>query len=69
MESSHVLKERITNFDIIAIGPGIGTWDKGTAWLNYIVSECNVPLLLDADALNLLSSNPEILEIKKARSF
>lgn len=65
LESSDMLKERMANFDIIAIGPGIGTWAEGNTWLNAILSECDIPLLLDADALNLLAANREILRNKK----
>ncbi|MCK5542626.1 MAG: NAD(P)H-hydrate dehydratase [Desulfobacterales bacterium] len=52
--------------DAIAIGPGIGT-DKSTKKLiEKLVKKLDVPLVLDADCLNLISENLQIL--KKAKS-
>ncbi|MBO4633545.1 MAG: NAD(P)H-hydrate dehydratase, partial [Lentisphaeria bacterium] len=48
-----------------AIGPGMGTAEKSAGFLEKML-EVKVPLLLDADALNLLSVHPEL--IKKMRN-
>ncbi len=43
--------------DAVAVGPGLGIGDWGRAmWL--AVSRCGQPLVVDADALNLLASAP-----------
>ena len=49
---------RLDSFSAIAAGPGLGT-DKSTAnMLKHLIQQARVPLLLDADALNILSDYP-----------
>lgn len=43
--------------DVIAIGPGLGQQQWGQAWWHKVV-ELDTPLVVDADALNLLARNP-----------
>ncbi|MCC5878979.1 MAG: NAD(P)H-hydrate dehydratase [Idiomarina sp.] len=43
--------------DVIAIGPGLGQGIWGQSWWQK-VSELETPLVVDADALNLLAQNP-----------
>ncbi|TVR37437.1 MAG: NAD(P)H-hydrate dehydratase [Cryomorphaceae bacterium] len=40
-----------------AIGPGIGTQKDTGSWLKAALAQCDAPLVLDADALNILSEN------------
>ncbi|HXE81391.1 MAG TPA: NAD(P)H-hydrate dehydratase [Vicinamibacterales bacterium] len=48
-------------YDVIALGPGLGT-APGTRELVYaIVERAGVPLVLDADALNVFTSDPHRL--------
>ena len=59
IESDHKnLPHIIDSVDVIAIGPGLGQdqWAKG---LYDAVLESNKPLILDADALNILAQNPQ----------
>jgi len=51
---------------VIAIGPGIGLADPAQAWLHASLNWVG-PLIIDADALNLLSMNPELLSVLKQR--
>ena len=44
--------------DVVAIGPGLGQ-DQWAIDLYSAVLESNKPLILDADALNLLAKNPQ----------
>lgn len=46
-----------SNCDVIVAGPGIGTADRTAKALEELIKESNVPLVLDADALNLLALN------------
>ncbi len=46
------------NYSAIAIGPGIGREAATAATLKLLIQEAKTPLLLDADALNILSENP-----------
>ena len=45
-------------YSAIAAGPGLGTGKSAVAMLKLLIQQVHVPLLLDADALNILSDNP-----------
>ncbi|CAM3795989.1 NAD(P)H-hydrate dehydratase [Polynucleobacter arcticus] len=57
-----------TTPDLIAIGPGLGFSDLARDWLTTILRRPNIPLVLDADALNLIADNPEFLDLLKQRN-
>ena len=44
-----------------AVGPGIGTGDGSRELTRALVTGYDKPLLLDADALNIIATNPDIL--------
>lgn len=63
-ESEFISSGEITdNYDAIGIGPGIGKHEKTISALRTILNECNRPLVLDADALNILSSNKDLQDL------
>jgi NAD(P)H-hydrate epimerase len=45
----------------IGIGPGIGTRNETARALADFIEKCKQPIVLDADALNILSAQPELL--------
>jgi hydroxyethylthiazole kinase-like uncharacterized protein yjeF len=47
--------------DVIAVGPGIGTEPSTAAFVQGLVERAGVPLVLDADALNAFSGDPDRL--------
>ncbi len=49
-------------FDAIGIGPGIGTDAETASFMQHLLERYRHPLVLDADALNILSSHPELLQ-------
>jgi hydroxyethylthiazole kinase-like uncharacterized protein yjeF len=51
-----------TEPDVIAIGPGLGKSDLAQLCLNASLSYPNIPLVIDADALNLISDSVKFLE-------
>ncbi len=56
----------LDKFNAIGMGPGIGT-DKATAaLLNKIIQNQQLPMVLDADALNILSENKDWLKLLPA---
>ena len=61
-------ENEIVDFDLdenstIGIGPGLGTHtDTANSFLNFLKT-CENPLVIDADALNILSKNPEYLKL------
>jgi len=54
--------------DVIAIGPGLGFSALARNWLRASLCYPKVPLVIDADALNLISDNPEFLDLLKQRN-
>jgi len=57
VESVQDLQPLIKRCNAITIGPGLGQADWGQALFKHAI-ETNLPLVVDADALNLLSLNP-----------
>ncbi len=55
-------------FNSIAIGPGLGT-NKGATELVRQALNFKVPMLIDADALNILAANPELLNILQEQTI
>jgi NAD(P)H-hydrate epimerase len=53
----------LTPYQAIAIGPGLGQNDASRAVLERLLREAKVPLVLDADALNLLGAHRELLDL------
>jgi NAD(P)H-hydrate epimerase len=47
--------------DVIAVGPGLGTAPSTAAFVQGLVERAGVPLVLDADALNAFSGDPDRL--------
>jgi hydroxyethylthiazole kinase-like uncharacterized protein yjeF len=50
-----------TKADVIGLGIGLGTSDKTATGLNSFLQSNTLPIVLDADALNIISQNPEML--------
>jgi ADP-dependent NAD(P)H-hydrate dehydratase / NAD(P)H-hydrate epimerase len=48
--------------DVIAVGPGLGMGPDVTVFVQELVEKCESPLILDADALNALASDPDRLQ-------
>jgi hydroxyethylthiazole kinase-like uncharacterized protein yjeF len=53
-------------YNAVGIGPGLGTEPESQKALNKLLSECKKPLVIDADALNIISSNMELLSLLPA---
>jgi len=47
----------LTKYNAIAIGPGLGTHKKTQNAFKLLIQETKVPLIIDADGLNILSEN------------
>lgn len=61
VEKIEDLQILINRCDVIAIGTGLGQHEWGQMMLSSVL-ESSKPLILDADALNLLSKNPQKLK-------
>ena len=53
--TASISPERLSTFDAIAVGPGLGTSPKAQAVLSYVMGNYNGKLVLDADALNIIA--------------
>ncbi len=51
------------SFNAVGAGPGLGTDQQSQKALHSLLSECKKPMILDADALNILSLNKEWLTL------
>lgn len=52
---------------VIVVGPGLGIDSTSERMLYELIMSAEVPLVLDADALNILSNNMELLEASSAQ--
>jgi len=61
-----VVQAHLVGKRCVAIGPGIGTGTGAGRLLFGLLAQAGVPLVIDADGLNLLAEDPQAL--KKARA-
>jgi len=55
----NLIQELISDADAVLVGPGLSCTDYTLTILNTVVDYCDKPMVLDADALNLISKiNP-----------
>ena len=60
------LKESMEWADVIVIGPGLGTDKAADKILKYVISKSSVPLVIDADGINVLAKSKTYLLEKHA---
>ncbi len=53
----------LTPFDAAGVGPGLGTDPDTAGVMRTLLETATIPLVLDADALNIIARNRELLEI------
>ena len=54
------LREAAAWADCALIGPGMGTGESAAKILRFMILESGLPLVIDADGLNLLAKDPEL---------
>ena len=67
--SSDCLNELLASldkFDAIVIGCGLGVNEDTVAVVRAVIENATVPVIVDADALNIISRNLDIINIAKA---
>ncbi len=57
--------QELADFDAVVVGPGLGQSEGIGALVRLVLSQCECPVVLDADALNACASDPAIFN--KAR--
>lgn len=60
-----LIKERFAKYQAIAIGPGLGLYSSTKKLVLSLAKECPLPVVIDADALNAIADNPDILKQAK----
>ncbi|MEZ7195481.1 NAD(P)H-hydrate dehydratase [Pseudodesulfovibrio karagichevae] len=56
------VREELHRFDAVVLGPGLGRAPGAMAFALDLIASCELPLVLDADALFALAANPEHLK-------
>lgn len=51
----------LNSFSAVGIGPGIGTEKDSEQILTKILTKCSKPLVLDADAINIIALNKNLI--------
>lgn len=54
------IKKMMEKFNVVALGPGLGVSKFTQKLVNLIISKVTVPIVLDADALNIIATSPNI---------
>lgn len=57
------IEDDLTKYEAVGIGPGIGTASETKMMLREILDTYRSPLVLDADALNILASQKDLLKM------
>lgn len=60
-QSIETIKGLLAGKKCLALGPGLGTDKKTKALIHRLIQECPLPMIIDADGLNNLADNPDIL--------
>jgi ADP-dependent NAD(P)H-hydrate dehydratase / NAD(P)H-hydrate epimerase len=60
---------RLNHFNAVAVGPGIGTEKVTQSALKLLIQNSNMPMLFDADAINILGENKTWLPFVPAGSI
>lgn len=63
-QGDHYLQtvENLSRYDAVGIGPGIGLHESHQHLFNQIFNSYSRPMVIDADALNVLSQHPDLLQ-------
>lgn len=61
-KTTTALKKRLDDFDCLFAGPGLGRTDHTFKLVSLLIQNARVPLILDADALNVLGKKGSLLK-------
>ncbi|MBO7310848.1 MAG: NAD(P)H-hydrate dehydratase [Clostridia bacterium] len=63
--TSDLIEPTIKRADVVVVGCGLGVSREALLLLSKALRACSVPLVIDADALNLISQNPSLKKYAK----
>ena len=61
--------DKLDAFNAIGVGPGLGTSDDAQRMVRHLIQDAHVPLVMDADALNILGENKTWLSFLPAKTI
>ena len=61
--------DRLQRFSAVGIGPGIGQSDAARNGLAQLLQNCTAPMVLDADALNIIAANQDLFKLLKPNTI
>ena len=53
----------LEKYSVIGVGPGLGTDERTVLFLHDLLRQYRKPMVVDADALNILSTHPDLLPL------
>lgn len=65
MKAFHLLSKNFSKFDAVVIGPGLGLNRSTILFVQRVIEYYPGPMVVDADALNILATNMNILKKSK----
>ncbi|MBR1513349.1 MAG: NAD(P)H-hydrate dehydratase [Bacteroidales bacterium] len=68
-ETCFTMFKDLDAYSAVGVGPGLGKADETQRALKRLIQEVQVPLVMDADALNILSENPTWLAFLPAKTI
>lgn len=63
LETGEDLTESLGWADVVAVGPGLGKDERAMRLLGQVIEGSNLPLVADADGLNLLAEDSGLLDV------
>lgn len=57
-----MIPDDLSKYQVAGVGPGIGKSPETTSMLRKLLTIAKFPLVIDADALNIIGENPELLK-------
>lgn len=63
------LPDNLDRYTVVAAGPGLGTAPSTIDALKQLLKECHKPMVLDADALNCIAMEKEMLDLVPPNSI
>lgn len=68
-ESEYCKPEALQRFSAIGIGPGIGLKPEMRSGFATLLKSATVPMVIDADAINILADTPDLLKLLKPNTI
>lgn len=67
LKSFETIKYSINCFDALAVGPGLGQSKEVSKFIGELLYNAAIPIVLDADALNVIAKDINMLKTSKAK--